>query len=281
MLKSQYKQAKNRVTQISDLCQYYFYDLFKSEDLFKSIEKYCMFVGYTRSGHSLVGSLLDAHPNIIIGHELNALQLFEKSVNYQKIYYLLLQNSQRKATQGRQETGYSYQVPHQWQGKFQTLKVIGDKRGSATNFIIRTNPKILDVLPNRLNVPIKFIHVVRNPFDNITTMITRKKANLEYGINSYFTKCKTVAYLKTQIDTKDILDVRHESLIDNPQAILSQVCKFLEVETSQKYLDDCASIVFKSPKKTRFTYQWDDKSIELVKNQIEQYEFLQGYSYDD
>lgn len=281
MLKSKYKQVKSQVTQISDYFQYHLYKLFKRQDLFSSVERYCMFVGYTRSGHSLVGSLLDAHPNIIIGHELNALKLFQQGVNCQRIFYFLLQNSRRKARAGRQETGYSYEVPNQWQGKFQSLKVIGDKRGSATNYIIRTNPEVLNILPDRLDVPIKFIHVVRNPYDNITTMIARKKADLEYGINSYFTKCKTVAYLKTQIREQDILDIRHESLIDDPKATLKQLCNFLEVETNQQYLDDCASIVFKSPNKTRFKYQWNDQSIELVKNQIEQYDFLQGYSYDD
>ena len=281
MLKSKYKQAKKTVTQISDYFQYRLYESFKREDLFKSVEKYCMFVGYTRSGHSLVGSLLDAHPNIIIGHELNALKLFQQGVNCQKIYYFLLQNSRRKAMAGRQETGYSYEVPNQWQGKFQTLKVIGDKRGSATNYIIRNKPEVLKILPDRVDVPIKFIHVVRNPYDNITTMIARKKADLDYGINSYLTKCKTVAYLKTQVKEQDILDVRHESLIDDPKAVLRQLCEFLEVEINQQYLDDCASIVFKSPKKTRFTYQWDDASIELVRKNIEQYDFLRGYSYDD
>jgi Sulfotransferase family len=240
-----------------------------------------MFIGYTRSGHSLVGSLLDAHPNIIIGHELNALKLFDQGFNPREIYYLLLQNSRRKATAGRKETGYSYKVPNQWQGKFKTLKVIGDKRGSATNFLIRTKPEILNILPSRIDIPVKFIHVVRNPYDNITTMIARKQADLEYGINSYFTKCQTVAYLKTQIKQQDILDVRQESLIETPQTTLSKLCEFLEVEIPQNYLDDCVSIIFKSPKKTRFTYQWNDESIELVKNKIKQYDFLQGYSYDN
>ena len=281
MLKYQYNRAKRRLIQLNDEVQYYLSNLFEQEDIFKSVEKYCMFVGYTRSGHSLVGSLLDAHPNIIIGHELNALKLFQQGVNHRKIYYLLLQNSRRKANAGRQETGYSYEVPHQWQGKFQNLKVIGDKRGSATNFVIRTNPEILNILPDRINVPIKFIHVVRNPYDNITTMIRKKKADLEYGINSYFTKCKTVAYLKTKVKQQDILDIRHESLIDEPKAVLAQLCEFLEVDINQQYLNDCASIVFKSPKKTRFSYEWDEESIELVRNKIAQYDFLQGYSYDD
>jgi hypothetical protein len=33
-----------------------------------------MFIGYLRSGHSLIASLLDAHPNAIATHELDALK---------------------------------------------------------------------------------------------------------------------------------------------------------------------------------------------------------------
>ena len=42
--------------------------------MFETIQLYCMFVGYPRSGHSLVGTLLDAHPDIVIAHELDALR---------------------------------------------------------------------------------------------------------------------------------------------------------------------------------------------------------------
>jgi hypothetical protein len=240
-----------------------------------------MFIGYTRSGHSLIGSLLDAHPNIIIAHELNALRLFEKGISKRKIYYFILQNSRRKSSALRQESGYSYQVPNQWQGKFNTLKVIGDKRGSASNRIIRDNPDILKVLQHKIDVPIKFIHVIRNPYDNISTIVYRKGADLEYGINYYFMKCKTVAYLKKQISENDIFDVRHESLIADPHTVLKELCTFLGIEATKDYLDDCASIVFKSPKKTRFNSYWPEESIELVRKKIEQFEFLKGYSYED
>ena len=36
---------------------------------------FCLFVGYSRSGHSLVGALLDAHPEITIAHQVNGLKL--------------------------------------------------------------------------------------------------------------------------------------------------------------------------------------------------------------
>lgn len=280
MLKSQYKNTKIKAKQINDHFQYYFYELFKREDLFQSVEKYCMFVGYPRSGHSLVGSLLDANANIVMANEVNALELFKKRAPKRKIYYYLLQNSQKKAKQGRQQTGYSYEVPNQWQGKFKNIKVIGDKKGGVSSRIIRDCPEILDILLNELDIPVKFIHVTRNPYDNITTIVTHKKIDLEYGINLYFNKCEAISYLKKQISKNDILDVSHESLINEPKIVLSQICDFLGVDTTNNYLDDCASILFKSPNKTRFNYQWNNKCIEQVKSQIEQYEFLQGYSYD-
>ena len=46
----------------------------KSADTLSQLERFCLFVGYPRSGHSLVGSLLDAHPDIAISHELHVLR---------------------------------------------------------------------------------------------------------------------------------------------------------------------------------------------------------------
>jgi len=35
---------------------------------FSEIETYCTFIGYSRSGHSIIAALLDAHPNIVMAH---------------------------------------------------------------------------------------------------------------------------------------------------------------------------------------------------------------------
>lgn len=275
------KKIQLKTTFFQDQCKYYGYELFKQEDIFKNLETYCMFIGYPRSGHSLVGSLLDAHPEMIIAHEVNALKLFARGFTARKIYYLLLKSSQRQAQAGRRETKYSYQVPNQWQGKFTTLKVIGDKKGSGSNSIIRNNPEILDILRDRVNLPIKFIHVTRNPFDNITTMMFKNKNALEYSIHSYLEKCQTVANFKQRIESNNFYEFRHEALIEQPQTILKQLCAFLNLAAPQDYLDDCASIVFSSPKQTRFNYKWTKESINFVQNKIEQFDFLQGYSYDN
>lgn len=49
--------------------------------LFDGLETYCMFIGYPYSGHSLVGSLLDAHESMAISHELHALKFLDNLQN--------------------------------------------------------------------------------------------------------------------------------------------------------------------------------------------------------
>lgn len=267
------------------------YGAWNNRRFFNCLNNYCMFVGYPRSGHTLVGALLDAHPNMIVATELNALEFLERKYSRQQIYYLLIQNSQKHTVAGREWTGYSYKVPNQWQGRFQTLKVIGDKKGGASTRKFRTNPEILKLLQKRINIPIKFIHVIRNPYDNISTMYRRKSLHftglirdsldLESYVHGYFNLCETIDWLRKKIPAEDWFDIKHESLIENPQRVLQKLCNFLQVEAKNDYLESCASIVFKSPKKTRYNAPWTDKLIDLVSDKINQFSFLIGYSYHD
>jgi hypothetical protein len=54
------------------------------------------------------------------------------------------------------------------------LKVIGDKDGSRAVRDLALNPYIKNVFPQMkeaVKVPFKYIHVLRNPFDIVATMI--------------------------------------------------------------------------------------------------------------
>ena len=94
---------------------------------FRDLETFCTFIGYPRSGHTLIGSLLDAHPQAMIADELDALRYNQAGFSRRQIFYLLLRNSRISAAGGRERTGYHYRVPGQWQGRFEKLRVIGDK----------------------------------------------------------------------------------------------------------------------------------------------------------
>jgi len=250
---------------------------------FEDIEKYCMFIGYPRSGHSIIGALIDAHPNAIIAHELDTLRYIEEGFDKNQIFYLLLINSKSFAKAGRTWDNYSYKVEKQWQGTFKKLKVIGDKKGGNSIKRIQSNPKLLQELYKTIDkLPIKFIHIIRNPYDNITTMAKKHfNNNLKNAIDEYFSLCETVKNIKKQIKKNDVIDMKHESFVLNPKSNLESICNFLGLDADVDYLKDCAKIVYNSPHKTRNDLKWTSNLINIVDNKIKEFEFLGGYSYDN
>jgi hypothetical protein len=247
---------------------------------FDRVETFCMFIGYPRSGHTLVGSLLDAHPNIILADELNALKFIEAGFSERQIFYLLLRNSRRRAAAGRQRTGYSYHVPDHWQGRFEKLRMIGDKMGYHTPVRLRQNPALLDSIKKMFSVNIKFLHVIRNPYDVIGTMALRTGNSLEQSIDKFFLLCDAVRYVKQRVNPADVYDLRLEDFIVRPKSFLKDLCDFFRLSSEDAYLDACASIVFKSPHASRLEVPWTPTLIDSVRHRISHFDFLTGYSYD-
>lgn len=113
----------------------------KLYELYDGVETFVMFIGYPRSSHSLVGSILDAHPEIIIPNEYHIIKQWDiyqsDAIRYSGIRkYLLFYNlhslSTWQATFGVRakkpifidDRIYSYHVPGAWQGTFKgKLKV--------------------------------------------------------------------------------------------------------------------------------------------------------------
>ena len=253
---------------------------YKNRNLFDDVQKYCMFVGYPRSGHSLIGALLDAHPNAVIAHELHALRFIEAGFSRKQLWYLLLENSRAFAANGRTWERYSYEVPHQWQGRFSTLRIIGDKKGGGTTRMLSTNPQLIQRLQQTIGTEIRYLHVVRNPYDNITTIHQNNKLSLPESIDNYFVLCKAVTHFKQLIPASHVLDVRYEEFVENPSPGLKRICHFLDLEAEDNYLADCAGIIFKSPRPSRYKIEWDSDNIERVKTWIRKFPFLKGYSYE-
>lgn len=248
---------------------------------FAGVETYCMFIGYPRSGHSLIGSLLDAHPDMIIAHELDALKYVDAGLSREELFYLLLDNSRRFTEQGRVWEEYSYQVKDQWQGRFRALRVIGDKKGGLSSVRLRRNPTLLDDLRRRMGTRLAFIHVVRNPFDNISTSLRKKDApTLEGAIGMYFSMAQAVSRVKQQTAPEDFFEVRHETFLEDPAGRLRELCRFLGRDAPEDYVRDCAAIVKTSPHKSRHDAPWTPQLIELVRREMKHFPFLDGYSYE-
>ena len=64
-------------------------------EVISSVKLFVLFVNYPRSGSSITGSILDAHPNVIMANELNVLEWVQENPNYSKdqLFNSLFENS--------------------------------------------------------------------------------------------------------------------------------------------------------------------------------------------
>ena len=105
-----------------------------------------------------------------MSNELHVLKYLDKGLKMKEIFYLIHFSSERFAKRGSLGRGaYSYSVKNQWQGKHKDLLVIGDRKAGATSTEILKKPALLKKLKASININEKFIHIIRNPFDTITT----------------------------------------------------------------------------------------------------------------
>lgn len=234
----------------------------------------------------MIGSILDAHENMIVGLELNVLRYIKLGFSRNQILCLILNNSKHHAKKGRSWMGYSYHVKDQWQGKFSRLLVLGDKKGGMTSRILYYYPDLLTKAQKRLGCKIRFIHVIRNPYDIITTRARHGKTKdleldekiIDNTIDNFFMDVESVNRLK-MLEQSEIFDLRFENFIMKPEESLKNLCNFLGVKTTGEYLKSCKEIIYETPHKSRFEYDWSPELIRKVNAEIQKYPFLKDYSF--
>ncbi|HSL46390.1 MAG TPA: sulfotransferase [Anaerolineales bacterium] len=253
---------------------------------FRDVKTYCTFIGHMKSGGSMIGSLLDAHPNVILADEAGPLRYVQAGFKREQIFYILLRASQREFMKGRvtarRLTAYSWLVPGQWQGRFKSLRVIGDSTTGASTQLLARTPGLFEKLCDVMEpVDLKFIHVIRNPYDPISVMMVRGKRSFEDACEHYFRSCEMLSGLHKRLDTSNILPVKYEDFVNHPEKKLAEICAFLGLSAMPEYLAACASILHESPERSRNMVKWKPEWIDQVKTRMAQYDFLAGYSFEE
>ena len=288
------------------------YDVDLPQTVIDRVKTFVFFLGRARSGHSIVGSLMDSHPHVVISHELDLFKRIPKGViapTKSAIFNAVWKNTKKSinasmkySIRTRSNKGYTLLVEGLYQGRYvDYIDVIGDKKAGATTDVLREEPKrwssVFNILKS-LGVTLKVIHVIRNPYDNIATAILfhelhrafrgAKRSNKTYKINStiidisihnHFINHKTVVDAKKKYHL-DIIEIHGKDLISNPRGTLIKLCNYLGVTCSDKYLEICSNKIYKSESRTRDKIEWTDSQIKTVQENIEKYDCLKGYSFD-
>jgi hypothetical protein len=253
---------------------------------FRDVRTFCFFVGHNKCGTSLLGGLLDAHPNIVLSDEVDALQYVEAGFARDQIFYLLFKGSRAEARKGRVTARrlqpYSYFVPGQWQGRASTPLVVGDSTSGASTRRLGKSPDLLDRLSVLMTgTDVRLIQVIRNPFDPISTMMVRGRRSFQNAIDHYFSACETLVEIRRRLGTASLLPVRYETFVADPEDGLTALCHFLGVPVEPDYLKACGGIVRRLPDRSREMVDWTQPWVDVVERRIDSFDFLKEYSYEN
>jgi hypothetical protein len=248
---------------------------------FGHVHTVLLFIGYPRSGHSLIGSLLNAHPRIVVAHELHALWYVDRGFSRTELFSLIWRRDRWFGRHNRQWTEFNYSVPGQWQGASERLEVIGDKKGDGVTDLLQGYPGLLEAARTVLGSRVRIIHTVRNPYDNVATMARRTGDPLSQCIERHRNRTALNAELIERLGDDTVLTVRHEDVIANPAGELERICAFLDLEAPEDYTEACSGIIYRSPHLSRHRVAWNNEDRAAVERIIARTPFLSGYRFDE
>ena len=280
---------------------------------FKDIRTVVLTIGFSRTGSSLLGFLLTAHPNMVVVQEPSlkeatgsrvyrgnaALACISRMYNgaLNGFFYTILdqdrlryqngispstQIKQQKSLRSPEQKVYYILVPNQHQGRFKRLKVIGVKSSYYNNVVLSRNNTLAN-LRSRLkerDIKLKFLFTVRNPYDRIAAISKRQNHSLEETVRIFEDSCKKQEELLKKIDRQDVFVNRHEDMCKDPRRQLARLCDFLQVPIPAGYIEDCASAVVRKPYKGRLDVNWSPELEQTVALMIEKYDFFSGYDWE-
>ena len=270
-----------------------------------------MTVGYNRSGSTLLGRLLNAHPEIVIAHELDLLTV-SRSPRFAawlggrgRLVRLILERDRniRRWTSYR-GSGYSYAVKTGWQGKYSRLRVVGDKDSHVAVEQLHRRSDLLDSLRRRIGAPIRMLFTIRNPYDMAAAEYLgdmKAKGNISFTTRRDYAPAEAdrswigeervswirkhsdkVARVIAMLPKEDTLPVYHEDFVASPREKLREICAFCGVECADDYLNSCASIVFPAPHPTRSKVRWTPDQVADIGRTVEKHSgFLGRYARHD
>ena len=147
------------------------------ERKYSSVETFVLFTGHPRSGHSMVGAMLDAHPRAIVSHELGFL-MAAQAMDRDDALQAIVNKSIKFDDQNQQWVDYQYHLGpyHAKAGPLGPLLVLGDKSGGLTAAqVAKHGLKVLIYAIKKHGIQkTVLLNVRRDPYDIISTAMMRK-----------------------------------------------------------------------------------------------------------
>ena len=255
----------------------------RDPDLFGSVKTCFLMIGHTKSGGSLLGGMLDAHPQVVCADELGLARILFETGDADAGFRLALRNARREYDRGRVTSRrvdpYSLRIPGSHQGTTDGAVVaVGDSRGGPTTRYLADLPSRIERIRDVLDpIDMRFVHVVRNPFDPIAFMVVRGGRSVGDAIADYAGQCERVSMLAD--GQTAVRMIRYEDLVSRPGATVSGICDFLRIPIEEAHVKGCEELV-RPVRPERHRIDWSPADILAVEALIKRFDFLRGYSLE-
>ncbi len=244
-----------------------------SNGSFSNVKTWLTFVGYGRSGHSFIGSILDAHPNVCVAHEADAMRRSESEFqDRDELFRAMYQHNQEIVSKGRLTNNrwgdpYKQALKGQVKNDPKALRVLGNKNGSIETgadkeLFDRRLQRFESFLGNE--VCVKLVAVLRNPFD--AGLMDEKVF-------------ETVQRIKDSY-VERIFVMKHEEFIANPRNLTSALLRFLDVPVLESHLSVVAESTFKTVHRARFKIEYTEDQLKKIQRCINSCPVFSGYTYE-
>ena len=245
---------------------------------FDTLRYYIIFMRYKRSGSALLVNLIDAHPNaIFVRNE----ELYAKTNKWDEpngIYEHLYNSSKRYRNRPFSANGYKY--PIEGVGRAVDPVVIGHKSSTRHYLPIAESSDKLAAFQKAVNLPLKFLHLVRSPYDQVNARWQQKEfRRIEAPLGGLIEHVaeQTEGNAKMRAQATAYYQVHYEDLKGHPVAMMAAVCHFLGLPIISKHLMYCGDLVNQTPEKKATT--WTKESKAAVKALCDKYpEFYGRYA---
>ncbi len=269
------------------------------------------FAGFPRSGHSLIGALLNGHPQAAVAHELDLMGLFRKGLTERELGGLILHNAVEFGRHGQWWNGFRYASEATPEEQANPLCVIGDKKGDWATRWCAEQPDLITRFAAECSPRSRWIMVSRHPFDNVATMSLRKggeydRLRIDHSphesfqaalaaaqtdgkisavvsdemVQDYRALSSAVAEMEARVPAGDWHEIVYEDFVKSPADHLPQLAAFLGLAPTAEWISRSSAMVRESANRSRFQLEWRDDQKAALRQTIAAHDFLRAYSDD-
>lgn len=244
----------------------------------QSPSRFIQFVGNSRSGTTLIRSLLNAHPSIAIANEYALISRFSQGErNWHHAVGGLIENVERFALRPRW-TGYNYAVPAVHNRHRTKLQIIGDKKAYTTTLMLAADPLLLHDFTEWCPVPLTLMHCIRHPLDVISTQRRNQQSISQVDVVKRWAIAeREAARLAHEKAVRASVRIYLEDVVQNPRRAMHELSAALEVSMPLEWVEGCAAVVFDEARHTRKKIAWNPESLAIVMKTVSELPHLNRY----